>query len=335
VTHEKAAVGCCSLPSRGCDSASDWNHFGSGLLPRRISGCRSTSQRNGCAWGRSAGFNRDGPGRHQHDDSTGRYRLENIPPGRYYVVAGLVDLPTYYPGVSSANGATALNVLSGTPITGINFTMAVSAGVTVSGRVVQPNGSPAPEVRSVGLIGGSGGPTPTSAVRTDGTFELLRVRPGNYQLLVSGAQLGPQPTPVVVADKDVTGIEVLIPPSITVTGSVNVEGNGLRPRLTIVFSPFKGNGNTQVPSAIPQPNNGSFRAILPEGDYRIGWTNLPAGYELKSITAGSIDLLSATLKVSTSAPPPPIVVNLGVGEKPPWVKVGGKVTRFPLSPPSR
>jgi protocatechuate 3,4-dioxygenase beta subunit len=27
-------------------------------------------------------------------DSAGRYRLENIPPGRYYVVAGLVDFPT-------------------------------------------------------------------------------------------------------------------------------------------------------------------------------------------------------------------------------------------------
>src|SRR5688572_27464981 len=31
-------------------------------------------------------------------DSAGRYRLESIPPGRYYVVAGFVDGPTYYPG---------------------------------------------------------------------------------------------------------------------------------------------------------------------------------------------------------------------------------------------
>src|SRR5688572_31646184 len=53
-------------------------------------------------------------------DEGGRYRLENIPPGRYYVVAGLVDSPTYYPGVPTANGATSLSVLSGTPITGIN-----------------------------------------------------------------------------------------------------------------------------------------------------------------------------------------------------------------------
>ena len=31
-------------------------------------------------------------------DAEGRYRLENIPAGRYYITAGRVDLPTYYPG---------------------------------------------------------------------------------------------------------------------------------------------------------------------------------------------------------------------------------------------
>src|SRR5688572_29998661 len=29
-------------------------------------------------------------------EASGYYRLENIPPGRYYVVAGRVDTPTYY-----------------------------------------------------------------------------------------------------------------------------------------------------------------------------------------------------------------------------------------------
>ena len=31
-------------------------------------------------------------------DINGRYRLENIPPGRYYITAGSVDTPTYFPG---------------------------------------------------------------------------------------------------------------------------------------------------------------------------------------------------------------------------------------------
>src|SRR6185436_1569977 len=46
-------------------------------------------------------------------DSDGRYRLENIPPGRYYVTAGFVDVPTYYPGVASISAAKAVNVEPG------------------------------------------------------------------------------------------------------------------------------------------------------------------------------------------------------------------------------
>jgi TonB family protein len=157
----------------------------------------------------------------------------------------------------------------------------------------------------------------------------LRIRPGSYQLSFSGASIAQQQMPVVVADKDVTGLEVQVQPTVILTGTVNVEGNGLRPRLSIIFSPFRGSNNN-IQTASPLTNsNGTFRVVLPEGDYRIGWSNLPAGYELKSIAAGSTDLLSAPLKVSSNPPPPPIVVNLGVGEKAPWVKVSGKVTGLP------
>jgi TonB family protein len=256
-------------------------------------------------------------------DSEGRYRLENIPPGRYYVVAGLVDFPTYYPGGLSTSAATTLNVLSGVPITGIDFTLAISASVTVSGRLVQPNGAPATGVPSINLIGRQPGIT-TSSVRSDGSFEFSRVRPGNYQLLLVGVPFAER-IPVVVGDEDVTGIEVPVVGTVNLTGTVNVEENGPRPRLTIVFSPVKGNRN--IPGATPQ-TNGTFQVTLPEGEYRVGWTGLPAGYELKSITAGSVDLLSTTLKASSSSPVPSIVVNLGVG-KDPWVKVSGKVTALP------
>src|SRR5687767_7608594 len=67
-------------------------------------------------------------------DATGRYRLENIPPGQYYIMAGFVDLPTYYPGVSSLSGATAVTVSAGATVSGIDFPMVVPAGVTVKGR---------------------------------------------------------------------------------------------------------------------------------------------------------------------------------------------------------
>jgi hypothetical protein len=43
-------------------------------------------------------------------DSSGRYRLANISPGRYYIVAGPLEAPTFYPGTLNASGATTVNI---------------------------------------------------------------------------------------------------------------------------------------------------------------------------------------------------------------------------------
>ena len=39
-------------------------------------------------------------------DQDGRYRLEGLPPGRYFIFAGLIDLPSYYPNAPSIDRAT-------------------------------------------------------------------------------------------------------------------------------------------------------------------------------------------------------------------------------------
>src|SRR5689334_4850433 len=54
-------------------------------------------------------------------DERGRFSIEGIPQGRYYIAAGRVDFPTYYPGTQEIEAATILSVMPGTTISGIDF----------------------------------------------------------------------------------------------------------------------------------------------------------------------------------------------------------------------
>ena len=56
-------------------------------------------------------------------DSAGRFRLENIPPGRYYIVAGRVDAPTFYPGTVQASEGKIVSITPGVTVEGINFVL--------------------------------------------------------------------------------------------------------------------------------------------------------------------------------------------------------------------
>ena len=254
-------------------------------------------------------------------DNQGRYRLENVLPGRYYITAGFVDGPTFYPGVAAVSGATVVNVLSSTPVTGINFAVANSVGVTVSGRVRSSTGTAGVGGQPVALVGGAP-PIQQTTTAADGSFQFLRVRPGSYQLSSAGRIA--QQLPVAVGDQDVTGLEIVVIPTVIVTGNVVVEGNAPRPRVQLLFSPFKGTGQNPSMSMLP---DGTYRSMLPEGEYRVSWSILPVGYEIKSITSGSVDLLSDSLKVAVDTPPSPIRVLLSVDGNP-WVKVSGRVTNL-------
>jgi hypothetical protein len=56
-------------------------------------------------------------------DELGRFRLESLRPGLYYIVAGRVDLPTYYPGTTDIRDGELVAVSQGKIVSGINFQM--------------------------------------------------------------------------------------------------------------------------------------------------------------------------------------------------------------------
>lgn len=64
----------------------------------------------------------------------GNYRLTDVPPGRYFIMAGVVETPTYYPGTRALSSAKPLDIAAGKTVSGIDFRIEpVSTGLTVSG----------------------------------------------------------------------------------------------------------------------------------------------------------------------------------------------------------
>ena len=56
-------------------------------------------------------------------DSSGNFVLENVPPGRYHIVAGSVGRPTYYPGTAEPSEASVILVGPGSALSAIDFTV--------------------------------------------------------------------------------------------------------------------------------------------------------------------------------------------------------------------
>src|SRR6185295_7872198 len=159
-------------------------------------------------------------------DSSGSYRLENIPPGRYYITAGYVDAPMYFPGVMTSSAATIVAITAASPIVGIDFTLPHPLNLKVSGRLTgAPIPDSNPEMRMVTLFPMEPGPAFLSAqYNPDGSFEFLNVRPAKY--LVSPfavSAIAREMTIIDVADHDVTGVEIGMANTDTLTRQEGLE----------------------------------------------------------------------------------------------------------------
>src|SRR5688572_22927978 len=96
----------------------------------------------------------------QTDDS-GRFQMDDVAPGHYYIVAGNLNAPTFYPGVPNIGAAKTIQVLAKATTRDVDFAVAVMATpanagpslpvVRVTGRVVLKNNPNAPMPPSVTL----------------------------------------------------------------------------------------------------------------------------------------------------------------------------------------
>jgi hypothetical protein len=228
-------------------------------------------------------------------DRTGEYRLDTLPPGRYFIRSGLIGSPTYYPGVSSRNTARSVNVVRSATSTGIDFSTARPFGVTVRGRLIfDPQQVSKRFTRLVGM-----GNRQVS-VGEDGVFEFTRVLAGTHLIVLTRG--GPERTSINVTGKDVE-VELRAPLMAEVDGRLVAEDGQPERPIPVTIS-----GSAFVWGSVS--TDGGFQAFLPTGTYRIETGTPPEKYVVKSVISGSTDLMKGPLSV-IGGQSYSIVINVG------------------------
>jgi hypothetical protein len=132
-------------------------------------------------------------------------------------------------------------------------------------------------------------------VEPDGSFEFPRVLTRNtYSARLVPADDAASSPNVTVADKDVSGIEILVPAQKEVRIVASMEDNAPAPVFVMTLA---GSGSTVTVVGKPA-RDGSFRTNLPMDERRIKVSGFPLGYKVKSVAYKDVDLLKQPLKIS-------------------------------------
>jgi hypothetical protein len=229
-------------------------------------------------------------------DSQGRYRLEDVPPGRYFIATGPLTRLTYFPSVTNQAQAVVVTVPTGGKVADIDFRLTT---VRVSGRA--SGGGSGRDLRL-----GPGDNAPASTVAADGSFLFENVSPGTYRLVLPSPSRGTVPRtgspacpvlrgcgawtapiavlaePVVVGDDDVTNVQLWVGPVMSFPVIVSVEGGGPPPSFKLRFEDGRAPERRLPPIEVAA--TASFDAQIPDTQLRLASPDLPPGFVLRSAT---------------------------------------------------
>src|SRR5215471_8922640 len=214
-------------------------------------------------------------------DNQGRYRLTNLPPGRYYIMAGAFGEPTYYPGTANMEMATPIMLSPGsTASASLDFKLLRLLGGKVSGQV-KTTGTRDSQLKAT-LLGGKLEELLDATIANDGSFEFGHVPPGTYLVGLFPRPPGFSSLVVSVGDKDVTNLQLVAPPTRAVSGRIVVQ-NGPLPHALLAFATEKSYEDATI-----KPD-GTFTTRLHEARQRVDLAGMPVGWNVASVRIGSQD----------------------------------------------
>lgn len=236
-------------------------------------------------------------------NSSGEYRLPNLPAGSYVVRAypsspqtvSFRDLggpeqsvsASYFPGVLISTQARAVTVESGAELGGLDFPLLLTPYVRVSGRVLSGEGLKAPAWCSVSLRSSPPGATYDARYQpADGSFVFPEVPPGEYDLLAYSAEtanIGSASRRIRIDSSDLEGLEIPLDPPFTLTARVTLPDTALPPSgLTVRLRPLTLRGVEEEAVPVSPEGTAEFSAFLRDR-YRVELSSTRPDIYLNSI----------------------------------------------------
>ena len=274
----------------------------------------------------------------------GEYRLAQLKPGRYYLLAsysrrrfgfrarqpGVVPdyyVATFYPAATEATSAVPVEVGAGVQLRDIDIRLQKMRVVSVRGRVIDGrNNSPARDVAVMLILRGAGpvyisGTSSAARSNADGTFEIRGVPAGSYILSVSRSgrgrgrgrpdQSGVARLPVEIGESDVEGLELVIREPMELSGVVRMEPDeqaSLR-GLRLTLTPAGGLASGRASARMEEDAGFRVPGLIPD-NYRLSVYGLPEGTYLKSARLGNQEVLESGVDLTAGVAPGPLQLTL-------------------------
>lgn len=249
-------------------------------------------------------------------DKDGRYRITNLPPGRYFVAAGIPGQDTYYPDAIDGYGAKVLTPDADSTTT-IDFALVAPLAGRISGRVVPPE----PTVQEVAILSGVYlTELVETPVKPDGTFEFGRVPEGTYLVDLFPTYPGLNSILFQISDKDVSNLELKRPKLFTVSGRFNV-ARGPLPWALLAFYTDTSYAAAQI------KDDGTFTVRLHSATHFTDLAGMPSDYEMKRIRRGNQDVTKGFMVGDADVSG--LVIDVAVPDNLPTLK--GRITGVPAN----
>lgn len=254
-------------------------------------------------------------------DDRGQYRVFDVPPGDYVVVAvpppgnprfqpaknQIGYAPTYYPGTPTPADAQRVNVGLSQTSPGVDFALAVAAPARISGIAVDSASKPLDGRGSQAALATSdrwaGLSVAMRAEIVNGRFAFTNVAPGEYVVQA----IGPRPPDsrgegefaaarIAVNGQDISDVVLQTSEGSRAAGRVRLDDGSTRvnPRdVVLVFAPVdleQAPSNEQFLHRWRPENDGTFVMTGLNGPRRLRLLSAPPSWIIRSATADGVDV---------------------------------------------